>query len=350
MVPRRSDWRTRRSVLHHAALGSSEFERVAKGGQSYTPARSMTETDLLVIGDCNPDLVLGPEVTPVYGQAEQVIDEASLTIGGSGAIVACGAARLGLRTSIAALVGEDAFGRIQLDALRERSVGVEQVVADPAQRTGLSVILRRGDDRAILTLLGAVAEFRIDHLDRSAIAAARHVHISSYFLQRSLRPDVEEVLALAHEGGATTSLDTNWDPDEDWTSGLSGVLAELDCFLPNAEEARRISGCVTNESALSALAAVVPTVAIKLGSDGAIARNGDQVVRQGAFACEVVDSVGAGDSFNAGFLTGLHRRWTLEESLALACACGSLSTRAAGGVAAQPSIEEATEVAGIAVA
>lgn len=307
----------------------------------------MVDCDLFVIGDCNPDLVLDGDVVPVFGQVEKVIEEAALTIGGSGAIVACGATRLGMDVALAGLVGDDAFGRLQLDALRARSVNVDSVVVDPQQRTGLSVIFRREGDRAILTLLGAIGELKIDDIDQVTLAGARHLHISSYFLQTSLRPDVPKLLELAHAAGAKTSLDTNWDPEEQWSIGADGVLADVDCFLPNAEEARRISGCETAEEALAALAAEVATVVIKLGPGGAIARSGSESAHHGALDVDVVDTVGAGDSFDAGFLTGRLRGFSLERSLALACACGSLSTRATGGVNAQPSMAEATSLAGI---
>src|SRR5262245_51291004 len=146
----------------------------------------MPDQDLVVLGDCNPDLLLGGDVVPRFRQAEQLLDVAEFAIGGSGAIVAAGGARLGLRVALVALVGDDALGHIQLEALRARGVDLSGVVVSPTASTGLSVILSTGDDRAILTKLGAIGALRAESVDRELLRGARHVHVSSYFLQAGL--------------------------------------------------------------------------------------------------------------------------------------------------------------------
>jgi len=300
----------------------------------------MPHHDLVVLGDCNPDLLLCGDVVPRFGQAEQLLDEAVLTIGGSGAIVATGAARLGLDVALIAVVGDDALGRIQIEALRARSVDVGGVIMDPVVPTGLSVILSRGEDRAILTRPGAVGALRAELVDRELLRSARHVHISSYFLQVTLHAGLPELLRDARDAGATVSLDTNWDPSGGWDGGVGALLPLVDCLLPNEEEARRITKTNSATAAAAALAAQVPTVAIKLGAAGALARSGDAMAESVAPLIQVVDTTGAGDSFNAGFLVGRLRGWDLDACLELAVACGSLSARALG-VEGQPSLEEA---------
>ena len=214
------------------------------------------------------------------------------------------------------------------------------VLIDPSVKTGLTVILSRRGDRALLTHLGAITCLRADQVDRQLLATARHVHVTSYYLQDALRPGLPGLLAEAQERGLTVSLDTNWDPTERWNGGLAQVLDHVDVFLPNEMEARGIAGRSDRESALDQLASQVPTVAIKLGSEGAAARRGDERVACPALSVDTVDTTGAGDSFDAGFIFGLLRGCSLKEALRIGCVCGALSTRAVGGTDAQPTFEE----------
>ena len=302
----------------------------------------MVPTDLLVLGDCNPDLLVsGGDVEPVFGQVERIVDDARLVVGGSGAITACGAARLGLRVRLAAVVGDDPLGRFMLDALAERGVDVSAVLVDGTRGTGISVVLVRGDDRAILTALGTIETLSADDVGPDLLASARHVHVSSFFLQHGLRPGLAARFEEARAAGVTTSLDPNWGPGGEWDGGLRDVLAVTDILFVNAEEAKRIAELESVEAAAHDLARYGPTVVVKLGRQGALVLERGRVVRAGAPSVAVVDTVGAGDSFAAGFLNGFLTGHRAEESLQLAVACGSLSTRAPGGTAAQPTLDEA---------
>jgi sugar/nucleoside kinase (ribokinase family) len=326
----------------------------------------MTEFDLVVLGDCNADLLVrGDEVGPAFGQQERLVEEMNLTIGGSGGICAAGAARLGLRVAMIGVLGDDVFGRFMRDRLSARGVDVSAVRTDPHVPTGLSIHLLRGDDRAILTHPGTIARLRPDAVDPGVLASARHVHVSSYFLQSGLWTGLPALLAPARAAGATISLDPNWDPSGSWDQGLPGVYPHLDLLLPNdaevAELARAIvrenkdsdaerdgSGVAATEQAARALARAGPAVAVKLGADGALAAFPDgRLVRVPAVpGVRPVDSVGAGDSFDAGFLAATLWGWETERALALGAACGALSTRQAGGTAAQPTRAEAVAAAG----
>lgn len=302
--------------------------------------------DLVVLGDCNPDLVLAdPELEPAFGQAERLVDDAELTVGGSGAIMACAAARLGLRTALIAVVGEDLFGRFMVQALGERGVDTSAIVVDSSLRTGLTVILARQDDRAILTYPGAIAALTAERVDGALLRSARHIHVSSFFLQTALALGLGSLLDAARRAGASTSLDPNWDPSGRWDGGLTALLPSLDVLLPNAVEACRLAGDEDPRRAAAALAAHGPLVAVKLGPEGAIAAYDGHplVAAHPPSGFTAIDAVGAGDTFDAGFLAGRLGGGSLEQALALACACGTLSTRAAGGTAAQPTLAEAQE-------
>jgi sugar/nucleoside kinase (ribokinase family) len=356
----------------------------------------MSGFDLVVIGDCNADLVVqGDEVVPQFGQAERLVDEMKLTIGGSGGICAAGAARLGLRVAMAGLLGDDMLGRFMRESLTARGVDVSGVRTDPHLPTGLSIHLVDGDDRAILTHAGTVSDLRPEMVDEAVLRSARHVHISSYFLQSGLWDGLPALLRQARAAGATVSLDPNWDPSGGWDAGLPGIYGLIDFLVPNGEEAAALArgrtiaasragdcepgngdrGASPANSAGNAprswnetagggadgadgdraapvaaarmLAAAGPVVVVKIGAEGALAAapNGQLAQVPAVPGVHPVDSVGAGDSFDAGFLAATLWGWDTRAALALGAACGALSTRATGGTDAQPTRDQAIGVA-----
>jgi len=373
--------------------------------------------DLLVVGDANPDVILsGVPRRPAYGQREELVDTGVLTVGGSGAIMACGAARLGLRTAFVGRVGDDEAGRFMLSSLEARGVDVSACVVDPALPTALTVVLvdggrggqpsraeartpagapggaagdaggprgevgddavegpigEGGGDRAILTAPGCLPYLSGADVPRELLASARHVHAASFFLQPRLAADLPSLFSVARSHGATTSLDTNDDPSGRW-EGLAEVLAETDILLPNEAEVLAITAAEGSRSAhapstlvpptLSAGASAAPSAVeaaardlaargmlpvVKLGRDGVLAWTDAGAVRAPAVAVTPVDTVGAGDSLDAGFVAALLRGLPPAAALRIAAACGSLSTRAAGGTSAQATWEEAVSAASV---
>lgn len=305
-------------------------------------ARRHPETlyDLLVAGEINPDLILSGALALRFGQSEELVESAVLAVGSSSVILACGAARLGLRVAFVGVCGDDLFGRFMLAEMSRRGVDVSRVLVDPTGRTGLSVILDREGNRNILTYPGLIGALRAEDVSDDLLRQARHLHVSSFFLQTALQPGLASLFARARAAGLTTSLDPNWDPSGAWR-GVQEVLPLVDFFLPNEAEARALTGATSVEEAAEMLARVCRVVAIKMGAQGALARRGEELARAPAPDVAVVDTVGAGDSFDAGFLYGMLEGWPLEQALRLATVCGSLSARAAGGTAAQPTLAEA---------
>jgi sugar/nucleoside kinase (ribokinase family) len=315
--------------------------------------------DLVVLGDCNPDvLVLGDDVTPEFGQREKLVDAMSLVIGGSAAIAAVAAARLGLRVALVAAVGDDAAGRFMLGQLAAEGVDVTAIAVRDDAPTAMTVVLSTGDDRAILTATGAMATLTARDVPDVLLSSARHVHVSSYFLiEQSLGPGLAALFAKARAAGITTSLDTNWDPADRWGGDLlREVLAQTDLLIPNEAEAYRLARRDTLPEAVAALTAAVPRLVIKRGPRGALcAERGPRGALRsergprGALPAErgspreldqhevwlppvePVDTTGAGDCFDAGLITGLLRGLALPQAAALACAAGAASTQAPGG-------------------
>jgi sugar/nucleoside kinase (ribokinase family) len=296
--------------------------------------------DLIVAGEINPDLILSGDVLPEFGQVEKLIDSASITIGSSSVIFACGAARLGLKVAFVGICGDDVFGRYMLDEMQKRNVDVSNVIIRQDGQTGLSVIFNLESDRAILTYPGLIPALQASDVPDALLRRARHLHVASYFLQTGLQPELTSLFQRARKLGLTTSLDTNYDPSEKWT-GFDELLSVTNVFLPNEKEALSLSGEVEVGLAVSNLGTKVEVLAVKLGADGAFGVRDNQIVQIPSIPIKVVDTVGAGDSFDAGFIFGYLHKWDLEKILQLACVCGALSTKKAGGTRGQPGFDEA---------
>jgi sugar/nucleoside kinase (ribokinase family) len=318
------------------------------------PGSTLSRYDLVVLGDCNPDvLVLSDDVDPAFGQQEKLVDGILLVIGGSAAITAVAAARLGLRVALAAAVGADPAGEFMRDQLAAEGVDVSFVAVREDAPTGMTVALSRGGDRAILTALGAVASLTAADVPVSLLTEARHVHASSWFLlEDSLGPGLAGLFSAARAGGATTSLDTNWDPAERWTGApLAHAIAAADLLLPNEAEALRLSSTLSLDEAVAKLTAAGPRLVVKLGERGALCverpAGADEPARHQVSLPPVIpaDTTGAGDCFNAGLIAGLLDGMDLPRAAALGCAAGALSTAAPGGTASAPNRTAAVKLA-----
>lgn len=303
--------------------------------------------DVLVVGDTNPDLILRGDVRPRFGQVEQLLDAADLVLGGSAAITATGTARLGLATALVSRVGADQFGDSALAELTAREVDVTAVIRDEETPTGLTVILSERHDRAILTLPGCIPTLRASDVGDELLRQTAHVHVSAYFLQPTLAADLGDLFDRAHAAGCTTSLDTNWDPAEQWL-GVRELLTRTDVFLPNIAELLAVAGrsadaeLAVQHEAAAELAALGPVVAVKAGAAGAFGVDASGLTSAPGLSLDVVDTTGAGDSFDAGFLSAWLRDLPLEQCLRAAAVAGSLSTLATGGTFAQATPAELT--------
>ncbi|MFY9661087.1 MAG: carbohydrate kinase family protein [Terriglobales bacterium] len=291
----------------------------------------MPKFDIAIAGEINLDLILYglPEQMPM--ERELLASGFTITLGSSSAILAHNLAALGSRVGFVAKVGGDSFGTLAMDCLRERGVDLAHV-AHGAQ-SGVTLILPHGAQRHILTYPGTISELRFEDLDLEYLASARHFHMSSLFLQRQLLPHVPDLFRRMKASGLTTSLDTNDDPDDRW-EGIEEILPHVDILLPNEREAKKIARADDLETALSQLAQKVPTVVVKMGASGAVAVRDGQRFSAPAVPVTVVDPVGAGDSFDAGFLHQFLRGADVTTCLAYGNLCGAFSTTDCGGTEA----------------
>ena len=295
----------------------------------------MPRFDVTIAGELNLDLILYGLPEQLLPERELLADRMMLTLGSSSAIVAHNLSALGSRVGFQSRIGDDPLGRIALERLRESGVDFSKVrVATGQTTTGLTVILHHEQWRNILTYMGTIAELSWEDLDLDYLADSRHFHFSSYFLQKALRPRVEELFRFLKAKGLTISLDTNDDPEDRWAAGLHQILRHVDVFLPNEREACKAAGTDDLEEAVGKLSQVVPLLIVKQGRKGALAQKGSERISAASKQVIPVDSVGAGDSFDAGFLHQYVRGSDLRTCLASANRAGALSTTRPGGTEA----------------
>jgi sugar/nucleoside kinase (ribokinase family) len=295
----------------------------------------MPRFDVTIAGELNLDLILYGLPEQLLPERELLADRMMLTLGSSSAIVAHNLAALGSKVGFQSRIGDDPLGQISLERLQQGGVDVSKVrrIAG-ATTTGLTVILHHESWRNILTYSGTIAELSWEDLDLDYLADSRHFHFSSYYLQRGLRPRVKELFQRMKSKGLTISLDTNDDPDDRWEGGLHELLRHVDVFLPNEREACKAAGTEDLEAAIHNLSELVPLVVVKLGRKGALAQRGSERITSPSKEIVVVDTIGAGDSFDAGFLHQYTRGADLPTCLASGNAAGALSTTRPGGTEA----------------
>jgi len=297
-------------------------------------SQNMPRFDITIAGELNLDLILYGLPGELPRERELLADRMMLTLGSSSAIVAHNLACLGSRVGFQSRIGNDELGEIALKRLSESGVDTTLVGRAPASNTGLTVILQHDHWRNILTYSGAISEITIRDLKFDYLSDSRHFHLSSFYLQSGLRPDVPELFRRLKAAGLTTSLDTNDDPENRWADDLHEVLRYVDVFLPNQREVCRIARTDDLELAVDQLSQVVPLVIVKLGPNGAMARRGNEKVHCPAVKVDAVDPVGAGDSFDAGFLHQYVLGADLADCLAWGNLAGALSTTRPGGTEA----------------
>ena len=296
---------------------------------------------VLVVGEINVDLVFkGLGGTPTPGQ-EVLADDMLMTPGSSSMICAMGLARLGDAVSFHGKLGNDPWGNYCLDALRKAGIDIASVRPDASLRTGVTVSLSTEQDRSLVTYAGAIASLRADEVSDVLLAQADHLHVSSFYLQEALRPQCKTLFERATAAGLTTSLDPGFDPRRIWGADLIDTLQAVDLFLPNEEELLALSGSDSLSDALNTLVNGRTRTVVKRGRLGCVTLEGSGLLNVPAYDVDAVDSTGAGDSFDAGFLHAWLRDMPLGDCLRWGSACGSLSTRGIGGTTRQATDVEA---------
>jgi sugar/nucleoside kinase (ribokinase family) len=299
---------------------------------------------VFVAGELNVDIILhGAHAFPQPGK-EVLVDDVLMTLGSASAICAMGLNRLGNAVTFLGKVGTDSWGQYCVDTLINAGIDAMPVIQDPRLRTGVTVSITSPRDRALVSYLGAIGALTADDIADDEFRHFPHLHVSSYFLQEGLRPGCRALFARAHALGLTTSLDPGFDPSERWGRDVVDTLAEVDIFLPNEVELKAIAGVDDVQEALRRLDNGRTRTVAKLGARGGMTLEDGRVLAIPAFLIEPVDTTGAGDSFDAGFLHAWLEGMPLRDCLRWGAACGSLSTRGLGGTSRQASREEVEQL------
>ena len=290
----------------------------------------MQESDvaeIVCLGQFTADVV----VTPVAALPEEgkaiFVDNISLTNGGCACNTAVALSRLGVATAVIGTVGCDTFGDFLIAVMDEAGLDAGAMVRDPSVNTSATAVLINPEgERSFLHFSGGNARLSEEEIDYETIRGAKVLHVAAAFLVPGLDGEpMARVLSRAREMGVMTSLDTAWDAEGRWMELLRPCLAQVDVFMPSIEEARALSGKEhPPEIAETFLGYGIRTVVIKLGSDGCYARTTEAECIVPAFKVEkIVDTLGAGDSFVAGFLAATVQGWSLRRACRFANAVGA---------------------------
>jgi sugar/nucleoside kinase (ribokinase family) len=303
----------------------------------------MKRPPVLVIGELNVDIVAtGLRGLPEMG-AEILAQDCELSLGSASAIFAVGMSKLGYKVTFVSQVGRDAFGDFCVTTLKQLGVATSKVIRKPNEKTGVTLALSGKQDRALITYPGAIASLSADRVDDPLLKKHDHLHLTSYYLQKGLQPHFGEILQHAKALGLTTSFDPNSDPGDRWNSKINSVLKYTDVLFVNEREATKLTNAKTAQAALKMLGTKAPCVVVKRGAKGAIAIQNNDLFTDSGFRVKALDTTGAGDSFDAGFLSAYLMKQPVPECLRVGNACGALSAISIGGTAGQPTEAELQE-------
>ncbi|MBI3961165.1 MAG: carbohydrate kinase family protein [Deinococcus sp.] len=263
---------------------------------------------------------------------------------GAAAITATGAARLNLRTALVTTIGQDALGDFLVSRLRQEGIDLSYVQKVDGARSSISVAISLARDRCFVSYSDVLRrpELHPSHqMTPELLSSTRHVHLAglSANLELSL-----SALERARNAGASISADIGWDSSGRWDQAIYRCLELVDIFLPNETEAVHLTRKDGARAALSELAKYVAVPVVKLGAKGAMSIDEQgEVITVPTLSVTPLDTTGAGDAFDAGFLYGYLKSYPRRDCLALGNICGALSVTKLGGATGIPREAELLE-------
>jgi sugar/nucleoside kinase (ribokinase family) len=301
--------------------------------------------DVLVVGELNVDLILNSiDSFPEMGK-EKLAKKMDLTLGSSSAIFASNLSSLGSKVSFVGKIGDDQFGVLVNESLANKGVNTNYLIRSKEWNTGATIVLNFDEDRAMVTYPGAMEHLTNRDIPDEALRLSKHLHFSSYFLQPGMQSGIVDLFKKAKEFGLTTSLDIQWDPNEKWDFDYKKVLPFVDVFLPNEQELLFLTKEKSIDDAVKKLSNVANHLAVKLGSKGSLlVTEGKSIFKESYLNKNVVDAIGAGDSFNAGFIFKFINGSSLEECQNFGNLTGAINTTAAGGTSAFTNYDETLNI------
>ena len=303
--------------------------------------------DVLCVGQLAADILVRPVDRVDFGVDTKRVDGIDIKNGGDCMNVALGLRKLGASVAFAGLVGDDQLGEYLRGVIAAAGIDAQGLRRTREARTcSCLVLINSRGDRTFFYYGGANDLFSLSDLDMAQLDGASVVHVGGTYLLPGFDGEgAAKLFSEARARGKLTSMDVTWDTTGRWLKVIEPCLPHLSFFMPSIREAEQIAGTdVPEEAAGFFQAKGVRTVVIKLGEKGCYVKHGAEPgFHVGAFRTEVVDTTGAGDSFVAGFLTGVLKGWDMESCAAFASAVAAMNIRAVGATAGIPTFEEARQ-------
>ncbi len=295
----------------------------------------MKNLDVLVVGELNVDLILDDiQGFPEIGK-EIIANKFTVTLGSSSAIFASNLSSLGNKVTFLGKVGNDSFSQLIISSLASKGVNTELILRSDEYNTGATIVMNYDMDRANVTFPGAMEYLEVPEVTDDILAMAKHLHVSSIFLQPLLKKDIVTLFSRAKSMGLTTSMDPQWDPEEKWDLDLMNLLPNIDVFMPNIKEFNLLTGENDLHHSLEKVRSFANNIIIKDGENGAHLWDGTELYTKPAYLNpKVSDCIGAGDSFNAGFIHPYLQAKDLKHCVETGNIIGAISTTQPGGTQA----------------
>ncbi|MEQ5789828.1 carbohydrate kinase family protein [Muricauda sp. NFXS6] len=306
----------------------------------------MTSFDVLVIGELNVDIILDDiQGFPTVGK-EILANELNVTMGSSSAIFASNLSSLGKSVTLAGLIGEDSFSDLIRKSLNGKGVNTDFVTNTNKYSTGLTIVMNYGMDRANVTFPGAMEHQLEKDITDEMLLSSKHMHLSSIFLQKGIKNEAVKLFKRAKKLGLTTSMDPQWDPDENWDLDLEELLPYIDVWMPNVVEFKKITGTDKISTGIEKVKKYSNHIVIKDGINGAHLWENGKLTSKPAFQnSEVADCIGAGDSFDAGFISEFLKGSSMSRCVEVGNIMGAINTLEPGGTAAFANMETVKKIA-----
>jgi len=306
----------------------------------------MKRFDVLVVGELNVDIILNNiQGFPEIGK-EIIANELNVTLGSSSAIFASNLSSLGSKVAFIGKIGKDNFADIIKNSLQDKKVHSKFIISSSLYKTGLTMVMNYDMDRANVTFPGAMEHLLESEITDDILSQSKHLHLSSVFLQTGLLTDISKLFQRAKKLGLTTSMDPQWDPTENWELNLPELLPYIDIFLPNTGEFENMTKTKSIQAGIEKVNSYSNIIVIKDGENGALLWDGKKLTPKPAFLnSNVQDCIGAGDSFDAGFINEYIKGSDLIRCLEVGNVTGAINTTASGGTGAFLDIKNTKKIA-----
>lgn len=296
--------------------------------------------DVYVYGDINIDLVI-PNIDkfPPPGQ-EQVTEKMYTYVGGGAALFTMGIGKLGLYPVFQGLIGDDCYGTFIKEELKKTNVDTKLLVTTDREKTGISISFTNENDRSFLTYEGTNQAIDITNIKLDLVNQAKHLHVTGYDGKKNHTKYLEILKEVKKQENITISFDVGWDDSGIWYEKIYELFSYIDILFMNEVEAIHYSRKENALEAAKQFAKSGPIAVIKLGKKGSLAVEKELVYHADSYTVKAVDTTGAGDSFNAGFIYGFLKGKQIKECLLCGNVCGALSVTSYGGNTSFPTEEQ----------